>query len=386
MSFHVRLQRQVLFTEETYNLSEPELRRQFVEPWLAGKPIIIKGRTWVPERSRIAILEGPDLTSTQRSWVQGWTKAIELSENVTDRFLHPPPIPVEKVRSAAPMTTKPENGAPQAEPEHREPGPDPTPAGDEKSTKAPESSAKPAGKPWYQTMFDVSTVRGAIATGLIVGLAVAVLAPLVTSLPSLPYKAGRSLYFAFAISAREKFDLENDVRHRPTWQRTPTLYGKSFSYAIGANGGNSDDGQLAETSGLAVAHHSISELAEKAVEFNGIPTEFVGKVQSDMTVSSEEDEGPLTTEYMLTGSKLGAVAFLGISYVKTGGISLSVGETVVVRGVVVASGVAREVGGSARSAVYIMGLSSEAALTGRAGAEGECDPLQKLVKEARESG
>jgi hypothetical protein len=71
MSFHVRLQRQVFFTEETYNLSEPELRRLFVEPWLAGKSIIIKGRTWVPEHSRIAILEGPDLTSTQRSWVQG---------------------------------------------------------------------------------------------------------------------------------------------------------------------------------------------------------------------------------------------------------------------------------------------------------------------------
>ena len=144
MSFHVRLQRQVLFMEETYNLSESELRRRFVEPWLAGKPIIIKGRTWVPERSRIAILEGPDLTSYQQSSVQGWTKAIELSENVTDRFLHPPPIPVEKVRSAGHMTTKSENGAPRAESEHREPGPDPTPAGNTESTKAPGSSARPA--------------------------------------------------------------------------------------------------------------------------------------------------------------------------------------------------------------------------------------------------
>ena|GEM_PF-1702230 len=93
MAFHVRLQRQVLFTEETYNLTEAELLQRFVDPWLAGKPIIIKGRTWVPERSRISILEGPDLTSTQRSWVQGWTKAMELSENVTDRFLHPSPAP-----------------------------------------------------------------------------------------------------------------------------------------------------------------------------------------------------------------------------------------------------------------------------------------------------
>jgi hypothetical protein len=310
-----------------------------------------------------------------------------LSENVTDRFLHPSPaVSVEKVRSTVPMTNKLASGAPEAKPEGDKPRPDPAPPTSVGSTEAPGGSGKRPDKAWYLTVFDVSTARGAVASAVVAGVIVLLLAPLVTSLPSLPYKAARSLYFAFAISAREKSDLESDVRHRPTWQKTPTLYGKSFSYAISANGGNSDDGQLAETSGLAVEHHSISELAEKAVEFNGIPTEFVGKVQSDMTVSSEEDEGPLTTEYMLTGSKLGAVAFLGISYVKTGGISLSVGETVVVRGVVVASGVAREVEGSARSAVYIMGLSSEAAPTGRAGAEGEGDSLQKLAKEARESG
>jgi hypothetical protein len=225
-----------------------------------------------------------------------------------------------------------------------------------------------------------------VTTAVVAGLAVVILAPLVTSLPSLPYKAGRSLYFALAISAKEKFDLENDVRHRPPWQRTPTLYSKSFSYAIGSITGHVDDGRLAETSGLAVVHRSISELAEKAVEFNGIPTEFVGKVQSDTTVSAEEESGPLATEYVLTGSKLGAFAFLGLSSVQNAGISLSVGETVVVRGVVVASGVARQVGGSARSAIYIMGLSSEAAPTEGAGAEGEGDSLQKLAKEARESG
>lgn len=72
--------------------------------------------------------------------------------------------------------------------------------------------------------------------------------------------------------------------------------------------------------------------------------------------------------YVLTESKLGAVAFLGISYVETGGISLSVGETVVVRGVVVASGVARERGVTERDAVYIMGLSSASV---EAGEEGE---------------
>jgi hypothetical protein len=380
MSFHVRLQRQVFFTEETYNLSEPELRRRFVEPWLAGKPIIIKGRTWVPERSRIAILEGPHLTSTQRSWVQGWTKAIELSENVTDRFLHPPPIPVEKARSSARTTTKPENRAPEAEPEGSEPEADPVAAGNKEAIEAPEGSSKPAGKPWYHKVFDVSTARGVVAATVVAGLIVIILAPLVTSLPSLPYKAARAIYFGFAIRAGEQFDLENSVRHRPPWQGTPTLYGKSFGYATG-----SDNGSLAETNGLAVEHHSISELVDKAVDFNGIPTEFVGKVRSEITASSAYDT-PLATEYVLTGSKRGTFAFVGLSSLAAAGATLSVGETVIVRGVVVASGVAREVGGPTREAVYVMGLSSEAAPTEGAGTEGEGDSLQKLAKEARDSG
>jgi hypothetical protein len=170
------------------------------------------------------------------------------------------------------------------------------------------------------------------------------------------------------------------VRHRPPWQGTPTLYGKSFGYATG-----SDNGSLAETDGLAVKHHSISELADKAVDFNGIPTEFVGKVRSEISASSAYDT-PLATEYVLTGSELGAFAFVGLSSLAGAGATPSVGETVIVRGVVVASGVAREVGEPTREAVYVMGLSSEAAPTEGAGAEGEGDSLQKLAKEAHESG
>jgi len=201
MSFHVRLQRQVFFMEEVYNLSERELRLRFVEPWLAGKPIIIKGRTWVPERSRIVILEGPELTSTQRSWAQGWTKAIELSENVTDRFLHPRPIP--EVRSPARTASKLENGVPEDDPEGSEAGP--AAAGEEEDAEASRVSSKPAGnKPWYRTVFDVSTARGVVATTVVGGLIVIILAPLVTSLPPLPYEAARAIYFGLAIRAGEK--------------------------------------------------------------------------------------------------------------------------------------------------------------------------------------
>ena len=257
---------------------------------------------------------------------------------MTDRFLHPPPIPVEKARSAERTTTKPENGAREAETKGSEPEADPVAAGNEEAAEAPEGSSKPVGKPWYRTVFDVSTARGVVAATVVAGLIVIILAPLVTSLPSLPYKAARAVYFEFAIRAGEQFDLENSVRHRPPWQGTPTLYGKSFGYATG-----SDNGSLAETNGLAVKHHSISELVDKAVNFNGIPTEFVGKIRSEITVSSAYDT-PLATEYVLTGSKLGAFAFVGLSSIAAAGATPSVGETVLVRGVVVASGVAREVG------------------------------------------
>ncbi len=87
MPFHVRLQRW-LRTEDAFNLSEQEVRERFVDAWRRGEPIIIRGRTWVPRQATISIREGPALTSSQRSWGQGWMKAHEVGEDVTDRFLH----------------------------------------------------------------------------------------------------------------------------------------------------------------------------------------------------------------------------------------------------------------------------------------------------------
>lgn len=166
--------------------------RRFVDPWLAGKPIIIKGRTWVPERSRISILEGPDLTSTQRSWVQGWTKALELRER--DR-----PIPAFTAGPGGEGTLDrshscgTESGAREAEPGPDEPT-DLAPA--QSGAGAADGSGKRPDKPWYRTVFDVSAARGAVASAVVGGLIVLLLAPLVTSLPSLPYEGARSLYFS----------------------------------------------------------------------------------------------------------------------------------------------------------------------------------------------
>jgi hypothetical protein len=60
---------------------------EIVSPWERGEPIVIDGRRWIPDATRITVYEGPPLTSNQRSMGQGWTKAIEFGENVTTTVL-----------------------------------------------------------------------------------------------------------------------------------------------------------------------------------------------------------------------------------------------------------------------------------------------------------
>jgi hypothetical protein len=250
----------------------------------------------------------------------------------------------------------------------------------EEAGAAPKSAdsedAQPASAPWYHRLFDVSSARGRFAATVAAGLAVIALAPLVTSLPSVPVKAVHWTYL-FVSGEKEEANLEDAVKGRPIWQRTPSLLGKSFDYATG-----SQHGQLAETDGTAIRQHSIAELAAKAVEFDGVPTEFVGRATSEATISTDI-LAPLGVEYMLTGAKGVPVAYLGVAPDNTPAFSFSAGDVVLIRGVVVASGVARAVGGSPREAIYVVGLDSSQVGTERVEEHGR---LATLAKEAREGG
>jgi hypothetical protein len=70
-----------------FNLSEAELRRAIVEPWLAGRRIALGDREWEPRESSLRILEGPALEAPDLSFGQGWSNAARSAEDVTRREL-----------------------------------------------------------------------------------------------------------------------------------------------------------------------------------------------------------------------------------------------------------------------------------------------------------
>jgi hypothetical protein len=85
---------------------------------------------------------------------------------------------------------------------------------------------------------------------------------------------------------------------------------------------------------------------------------------------------PLGEEYVLTGGKSGVVAYVGVIPDQTSAFSFSDGEVVLIRGVVVATGVTQQPGGSPQKAVYVIGLNSMNAQ--------EEKETETLVKEAKE--
>lgn len=70
-----------------FNLAEDELRRAIVEPWLAGRRIVLGDREWEPRKSTLRILEGPALEASDLSFGRGWSNAERSAEDVTRREL-----------------------------------------------------------------------------------------------------------------------------------------------------------------------------------------------------------------------------------------------------------------------------------------------------------
>jgi hypothetical protein len=84
MAFHVRLATGFLGlrNKELLNLDREELE-QILMAWRSGEPLLIDGRRWLPDATRLTVYEGPALTSNQRSMGQGWSNAIQFGENIT---------------------------------------------------------------------------------------------------------------------------------------------------------------------------------------------------------------------------------------------------------------------------------------------------------------
>jgi hypothetical protein len=84
--YHVEL-RQFPHIARAFNLSREELESRFLRPWVSGAIIEHEDRRWSPERSRLKVLEGPELPRAELGMGRGWAAASKNSADVTDALI-----------------------------------------------------------------------------------------------------------------------------------------------------------------------------------------------------------------------------------------------------------------------------------------------------------
>jgi hypothetical protein len=80
--FHVEL-RQFPHVTRAFNLTREELQTRITVPWAASAPIDLHERRWLPEKTRLTILEGPALRADEIGLGRGWANAGRSGEDVT---------------------------------------------------------------------------------------------------------------------------------------------------------------------------------------------------------------------------------------------------------------------------------------------------------------
>jgi hypothetical protein len=83
MSFHIELStgRQ---HARSFNLTDEELERTVLEPWLSGRAVLLGDRKWTRDASALKILEGPELSVQDLAFSQGWANAERSASDVTE--------------------------------------------------------------------------------------------------------------------------------------------------------------------------------------------------------------------------------------------------------------------------------------------------------------
>lgn len=93
--FHVEL-RKFPHQARAFNLSRQELEAKVLRAWVGGRPVELDDHRWAPDKSRLTIYEGPELTPDQLGLGRGWANVTRQGEDVTARLLaevaHPPPV------------------------------------------------------------------------------------------------------------------------------------------------------------------------------------------------------------------------------------------------------------------------------------------------------
>jgi hypothetical protein len=92
MSFHVELS-EGFHRARVFNLNREDVMAKVVEPWLDDRMIEMGDREWIPRKSSLVILEGPEMETRDLSFGQGWANAERASKAVTKDLLDQAPPP-----------------------------------------------------------------------------------------------------------------------------------------------------------------------------------------------------------------------------------------------------------------------------------------------------
>jgi hypothetical protein len=84
--FHLEL-RQRPHVSRAFNLSEADLVSRFLAPHLTGRTLEYADREWEAKRTRLTILEGPELSAADMGLGRGWANAVRAGSDVTDRMV-----------------------------------------------------------------------------------------------------------------------------------------------------------------------------------------------------------------------------------------------------------------------------------------------------------
>ena len=84
--YHLEL-RQFPHVARVFNLDREALDSQFVRPWVSGEMIDHGDRRWPPERTKLTVLEGPQVHTDELGLGRGWGAATRAARDVTDAVI-----------------------------------------------------------------------------------------------------------------------------------------------------------------------------------------------------------------------------------------------------------------------------------------------------------
>lgn len=84
--FHIEL-RQPPHSLHRFNLTEQELLRTVLQPWVRGTQFELGDRVWDPAASSIAVLEGPEIPIGSLTMGRGWAVAQRKAKDVTAKAI-----------------------------------------------------------------------------------------------------------------------------------------------------------------------------------------------------------------------------------------------------------------------------------------------------------